>query len=159
MNQLKGLVRRMATNYPGRSGSNPSKAPRTANKRPNVPPPDRNADVMAAFDAGDANRGFQLLDEHLGHDKMPQTDVWLSYLDYCQNHAGKLKDNLHRMLTYVETSGILLTKQTVDVLKILLEQYDVPMSDNRFDGRYIFLWSSQSEAYEVIYSSHPQSDL
>lgn len=96
---------------------------------------DNNLLIAAAFSDGDIERGFQLLQQLANSGQMPQTEVMLSYWDYCYDNSREWLNNVTRMLSFISDNGILMSTTAINGLKILLDHYDVPMKDVKIDER------------------------
>lgn len=92
------------------------------------------SNISNAFREENIEHGFQLFQEFIQTGQFPNSDVFLAYWNYC-HQANNLKDNVIRMLDFIEVNNVVLSRESVNGLILLLEQRDIAVGKVEINAR------------------------
>lgn len=93
--------------------------------------------ISLAFREGNIDAGFKFFQEFIQAGKTPNSDIFEAYWSYC-HQANNLKQNVIRMLQFIEKNCLLLSRESANGLKLLLEPRDIAINEVKTSTRYIY---------------------
>lgn len=92
-----------------------------------------------AFREGNIDDGFEFLQEFIQAGRIPNSDIFEAYWSYC-HQTNNLRQNVMRMLQFIEKNNFLLSRESTNGLILLLEQRDIAIKEVKTSTRYAYLY-------------------
>lgn len=97
-----------------------------------------NSNICAAFESGNENNGFNSLQEMVNLGLVPGEQVFQSYWNLCAR-SSNVKENVEKILKFLEDNPILLSTSSADGLKRLLIKSNIKFQDTNINQRLVAL--------------------
>lgn len=102
----------------------------------------RSAQTMVAekaFSVGEIDLGFQLLEETVFDGFKIHPNVCAAYWEFCRCHGKHVAENIERMLKYLESKEVILTRTCVEKLHAVIAEFGSSGRFAQVNKRYITL--------------------
>lgn len=96
----------------------------------------RNIVAKKAFCEGEIDLGFQLLDEATGDGFEIDPKACAAYWEFCRTKGGRVVENVERMLRFLESKEVMLTKSCTQNLHQVITEFGFSGDLVRVNQRY-----------------------
>lgn len=97
----------------------------------------KNTVVKKAFSEGEVDLGFQLLDETVTDGYEIDPEVCTAYWNFCRERVECITENIERMLRYLESKEVVLSKTCMRELHAVLDEFGLSGNFAYVDKRWV----------------------